>query len=483
MKFGPDLDKLKAYLTDNKSRHVQRVQRLVQQPSVSTEDLGVHECAQLLVDYHRELGCQESNIVQTAGLPGLWAFYNAGAPKTIVVYGNFDTRPVLPSERWDQPAFGGHLTNHGSYPNVLVGRGAFAYKGPYVAWLNALEALIAVEGTLPVNVMTLLEGDEIMGSPGFRQMFDTYRDRLATAQASFSPGASQDGAGRASVNLGYKGMIFADLVATGAKWGRGPQAGPLHGMTKSVVDSPVWRLVHALSTLTRPDGNTVAVDGFYDALQPPTADERQWALDYAKSVSGGEWNQALPGVASAKVPAGDLGYEETVLNFFFGPSLNINGLRSGFTGPGTLPFSLPNEASARFDIRVPRGYKADTVVQQFRTHLNNHGYPDVELQVMGAFDPSTADPNSALVRSIQRAFQQMEVPFSMAPGSGAGGPWSLYASELGMPVIRNVGLGAGGNTAGPNEFMVIDGTETVGGLVECELSHIQMLKSYAEEEE
>ena len=481
MQFGADMERFRAYLTDNRPRHIERIQRLVQQPSVSTEDLGVRECAQLLVDYHRQLGCQEANTVQTAGLPGLWAYYDAGGPKTIVVYGNFDTRPVLPSERWEHPAFGGHLASHGPYQTVLMGRGAFSYKGQYVAWLNALEALIAVEGTLPVNVMTLLEGDEILGSPYFRDMFATYHDRLSTAQASFSPGAAQDGAGRASMTLGYKGMIYADLVASGERWGRGPQAGPLHGMTKSIIDSPVWRLVHALSTLTKPNGNTFAVDGFYDALQSPSPEERKWALDYAMSVSDGGWNQALPGVAGAKVPAGDLPYEETVLNFFYGPSLNINGLRSGFTGPGTLPFSIPNKASARLDIRVPRGYKADAVVDQFKAHLESHGYPDVELDVMGAFDPSTTDPDSPLVRSIKRSFQIMDVPLLMAPSTGGGGPWSLYATEMGMPVIRNVGLGSG--SAGSNEFLVIDGTDTVGGLVESELSHILMLKSYAEEEE
>ena len=191
----------------------------------------------------------------------------------------------------------------------------------------------------------------------------------------------------------------------------------------------------------------------------------------------------LPGVASAKVPAGDLSDEETILNFFFGPSLNINGIRSGFTGPGTLPFSLPSEASARIDLRIPRGMKADLVVNQFRSHLDKQGYSDIELRVMGAFDPSTTDPDSTLVKSIIRSFEEMDVPLSLSPGTGAGGPWSLYGSEFGMPVIRNVGLGAGGNTAGPNEFMVIDGTEAVGGLVECELSHISMLKSYAMERE
>ena len=276
------------------------------------------------------------------------------------------------------------------------------------------------------------------------------------------------------MNLGYKGMIYADLVSSGLSWGRGPQVAPRHGMTKSVVDSPVWRLVHALSTLTESDGNTIAVKGFYDDWIAPTEEERRAVL------SGGPWNQVLPGVASIEAAAGDLSDEETILNYHYGPSLNINGLRSGFTGPGTLPFSLPHEASARFDIRVPRGYRVRKVVQLMRDHLDAKGYRDLELRVMGAYDPSTTNPDSDLVLAIHRAFQQMEVPMAMVPCSGGGGPWSLYVTDLGLPMIKGVGLGSGGSTGGANEYLVVDGTDTVGGLVECELSHIQMLKSYAE---
>ncbi|MBM3926751.1 MAG: M20/M25/M40 family metallo-hydrolase [SAR202 cluster bacterium] len=481
MAIGTGLTKHKAYLEQNKDRHIKRIQKAVQQPSVSTEDLGVRECAQILHEMHKEVGFQEAEIIQTPGLPGLWSYYDAKKPKTIVVYGNFDTRPVLPHEKWDIPPYSGAVASMGGFSKVLVGRGSYSYKGPYVAWLNAIESMLAVDGTLPVNVMTLLEGDEILGSPYYRDMYNKYKPRMGKVTASFSPGASQDASGRVGMSMGSKGMIYADLIASGAKWGRGPQGGPLHGMTKSVIDSPVWRLVHALSTLTEPDGNRIVVKGFYDALKPPTAAEKKAVQEYIQSIGGGDWKKVLAGVAAAKVPAGDLPEEQTILNYYFGPSLNINGIKGGFTGPGTLPFSLPHQASARFDIRVPRGYKVQNVIKLIRDHLDAKGYSDVEFKVMGAFDPSNVDPNSDLVRSIKRAFQTMGVPLVTAPCSGGGGPWSIFATDLGVPMVRSVGVGGGGGTGGPNEFLVIDGNDKVGGLVECELSHIHMLKSYAEE--
>lgn len=479
MAIGDGLGNIKDYLLKNKNQHIERIQRLVRQPSVSTENNGIQECAELVARYHKDLGFQQVDIVDTGGLPGVWAHYDAGAPKTIAVYWNFDTRPVLPHEKWDVDPFSGTLMASSPYDKVIVGRGASA-KGSYVAFLSALEAMINVEGGLPVNVMALLEGDEILGSPSFRGMFEKYFKQLSTADVSFSPGASQNAKGVSSMNLGSKGMIYAELIASGAAWGRGPQGGPLHGMTKSVVDSPVWRLVHALSSLTESDGNTVAVKGFYDDLIPPTDEERKAAAAYALRTGGQGWNHILNGLTGVKAPAGDLNDEDTILNFFYGPSFNINGMRSGFIGPGTLPFSLPHEASARFDIRVPRGYKVDKTINLIRDHLSSNGYGDLEFRVMGAYDSSYTGTDTELVQSICRAFELMEVPLLIAPYSGGGGPWSLYTTELGIPMIRSVGVGGGGNAPGLGEFMVIDGTDKMGGLVECELSHVHMLKSYAE---
>jgi acetylornithine deacetylase/succinyl-diaminopimelate desuccinylase-like protein len=478
MPIGVGLEKIRVYLENNRDRHIARIQRYVRQPSISTENIGLRECAQLLVEFHKELGCHESELVETSDIAGVWAYYDAGAPTTIIVYGNFDTRPVLPHEQWEHPPFSGEVTSFGSFQQVLMGRGALAYKGPYIAWLNALEALKAVEGELPFNFMFLLEGDEILGSESYPAMYAKYRDRLATASASLSPGASQDASGRVMISLGFKGLIYAELVSSGLKWGRGPQAAPAHGMTKSVVDSPSWRLVHALATLTERDGNQVAVPGFYDDLTPPTETERGAARDFRAAMGGGTWNQILPGVAAVPTPLDNLSDEEAILHFFYAPSFNINGLRAGFTGPGTMPFTLPNMAAARLDIRVPRGFSVQKVVSQVRDHLDSQGYSDIELKVMAANDASHTGVETDLVRAIRKAFDDMEVPLVMAPYSGGGGPWSLFSTDLGLPIIRSVGVGGGGNSGAANEYLVIDGNDKVGGLVECELSHVHMLKAY-----
>ena len=75
------------------------------------------------MEHHLEVGFQEANTIETGGLPGLWAYYDAGAPKTIVVYANFDTRPVLPHEKWEHPPFSGTLTSVGTLQQGAHGPG------------------------------------------------------------------------------------------------------------------------------------------------------------------------------------------------------------------------------------------------------------------------------------------------------------------------------------------------------------------------
>ena len=172
------------YIDEHQDEHIANVQRWVRQPSVSWDNIGVRECAELVAQSYRDLGCREVEIVEGRYHPGVWAVYDAGAPATVHNYCMFDTRTVT-REGWSHDPWGAALVPLGPYPKVLVGRGALGAKGPYVAFLNALEAIVAVEGTLPLNIMFLAEGDEIMGSPSYPQFVEQYRDRLQTVSASY----------------------------------------------------------------------------------------------------------------------------------------------------------------------------------------------------------------------------------------------------------------------------------------------------------
>jgi len=163
-------DTIFRYIEAHLDSHVSKIQELVRQPSVSLEKQGLPECAELVRQHLAELGCQETALIDVGdAYPGVWARLDSGARKTILYYSHYDVRPVG-QERWDWPPFGAELVEMPPYKRVLVGRGARGSKGPLQAWLNALQAIKAVEGKLPVNVLFLIEGAEILGSCNYLQL-------------------------------------------------------------------------------------------------------------------------------------------------------------------------------------------------------------------------------------------------------------------------------------------------------------------------
>ena len=469
---------LETYLLNNRERHIGRIQALIQQPTLPSEDNGVEETAEMMASYYRELGCQEVELVPTKGYPGVWAYYDAGAPHTLVNYCMFDTKPPDHS-RWSVPPFEARLTTLEPWGEVILGCGARSRKGPYMTWLNALEGLIQTEGTLPVNIMFLAEGEENQGSPTYAEMVDSYRDRFASASACFSPGAAElDGV--LATHLGYKGLIFARLKASGAAWGRGPVNRNGHGMSQVLVDSPSWHLVQALASLVGDEGRRVEVPGFYDQLAAPTEAEREEVRRLVARNASKRWQEVLAGVGGdVGASSSELSEEEAYLRYFYHPSFNINGLSAGYTGPGGPVFSLPGEAWALFDIRLPRGYRVEPVIESIRHHLEETGRADVELEVLAAHNPLEADPSTDLLTAVQETCAEFDLTVKADPYIAGGGPWSIFGNEFGIPVLFDVGIGHGGRAGAPDEYLVLNDTEHCHGLIKSELWYAQLLKNYA----
>ena len=256
------------HIDQNLDDHLANIQRWLRQPSISAQNVGVRDMAEMLRADLEDLGFAEAELVETAGHPGVWGYYDAGADDTLMVYLMYDVQPVNPDD-WRSPPFAAELiaSEHG---RIRLARGATNQKGPEGAFLNALVSILAVAGTLPVNLMVTAEGEEELGSPNFPEVIDRYEERLRDCVGVFFPFNAQDESGKARLNLGVKGIVYFELEARGGPQG-GPTAAEIHGSYKAIVDSPVLRLAHALASLVSADGNTILVPGYYDAVQRKSA--------------------------------------------------------------------------------------------------------------------------------------------------------------------------------------------------------------------
>src|SRR5690606_39184251 len=213
------------YIAEHANEHVEHVRDYLKQPSVSIVNHGIRETAEYLVERHKQAGFHEVRLVETDGLPGFWAYCDAGAPKTLAVYCMFDTNEV--GRGWRRDPFAAPVESLDPWPNVVYGVGAGS-KGAYMAFLNAVEAIHRVAGTLPVNLVVLGEGEEFLGSTHFGQIIDAGKEPLRKAEYVVLPTPGQSPSGDVVVALGNKGFVYLEFVASGEAWGYGPHGAPVH---------------------------------------------------------------------------------------------------------------------------------------------------------------------------------------------------------------------------------------------------------------
>lgn len=472
-----------AHIDRHLDDHIASIQRWVRQKSVSWDNLGMRETAEMVADTYDELGCQEVEIIEGRFHPGVWAYFDAGAPLTVHNYCMMDTRTVNPDD-WSHDPWGAELVSKDPHGMVLMGRGAMGAKGPYVAWLNALSSIIAVEGTLPMNIMFLAEGEEIMGSPTYNDFVQRFSDRLSQVDASFCPSCAQANDGSVSVGLGLRGMVVVELTASGESWGKGPQ-NTVHSSTASLVDSPPFRLAEALATMTDDQGRGCRVRGIsdiWDYRKPLTDEEEELLGALVDRFEGRDWRDVLPlgGKDNVSHVIGGMEGSDPLINMLYGPTFNIAGLRSGFLGPetSTIPYIVPAEATATIDMRMVVDMTPDKILSHVRQHLDDHGFSDIEMDVYAAFSHSQTSVSDPGVQAMLETLRSWGVEPVVWPLQGGGGPWTAVPNAFDVPCIRG-GVIGGGSRASAAEFMVIDGEGPIAGLAEVEKYIVDLVDRFA----
>jgi acetylornithine deacetylase/succinyl-diaminopimelate desuccinylase-like protein len=445
-----DLAPIQAQLKTQHDANVQRLKEWIALPSIAAEKLASQEGAEHMAMLLREAGFQQVEVMKTDGQPGVFATLDAGAPKTVGVYFMLDVKQYDPKE-WTSPPLEGRIVDKPGYGKVMVGRGAVNQKGPEAAFLAALHAFKASGRKLPVNLVLVAEGEEEIGSPHIGQLVRAPKVQAALKDAVgvFMPTAMQDTDGVITVSLGAKGIVELELVASGERWGRGPSK-DIHSSLKAMVDSPAWRLVKALGTLVSDDGNTITIDNYPAA--PPISDEYKKMIALATAPDSERVTKESIGVQHW---IDDLDYQKAQERLVSQPTVNIEGLVGGYTGPGGKTI-LPHRAVAKIDMRLVPGMHFDDAVAALKAHLAKRGYRDIEVNATGGYNPTQTDAKSALIQAQLAVLKAHGAAPLLWPRNAGSYPGFVFTDPpLSLPA-GHFGLGHGSGAHGPDEYYLID---------------------------
>ena len=468
--YAGDHEAVHAYIDAHIEAHTAGLQHWMRQPSISAQNVGVLDMAEMVRSDLEALGFAEAQLVETRGHPGVWGYYDAGAEKTLMVYMMYDVQPVDPAD-WRSPPFAAEIVDVPE-GKAIMARGATNQKGPQRAFLNAVESILALHGELPVNLMITAEGEEELGSPNYPQIVDRFEARLRQADGVIFPMSGQDPDGQTSLVLGVKGIIYWELESLGGAWG-GPTVAEIHGSYKAVADSPVLRLIRAISTLVSEDGNTIEVPGYYDDVRPPTVEEQSLIAGYVekeneaairKLLGVERWIDGMQGV-------------DVLHELIYSPTMNIDGIWAGYTREGVKTI-LPHKATAKMDSRLPIGIDPQEALAKIRAHLDAQGFDDIAMNVLAAYPASQTSVDTDLVRSAIAVYKRYGATPTVNPRIAGSAPFYQFTERLGLPMIP-FGLGHGRGAHAPDEVYVVESAGKVAGLAEIEKAYVDLLYAFA----
>ncbi|WP_307190254.1 M20/M25/M40 family metallo-hydrolase [Geomicrobium sp. JCM 19039] len=423
------------YIEDHQDRYIHWLQELCRQPSVSAQNRGMEECAQLVSSYLQHI-CASPEQIATPGYPVIYGEINENQSRTLSFYNHYDVQPEDPIDQWTNEPFAAHIQD-----GRIWARGVADNKGSLLSRICAVDAYQQVHGKLPINVKFIIEGEEEIGSPNLGDFAEKYKEKIK-ADACIWENGYKNTDGSLQVRLGVKGMLYLELQVQGANT-------DMHSSNAAIIPNPAWRLVWALSTL-KDENEKILIPGFYDGVQAPNESENQLLEDMVyqehetlKQLGLNEFLLSLSGNA----------LKEKLL---FQPTCTICGMESGYTGDGSKTV-LPSMAKAKVDFRLVGNQDPQDILQKVRQHLDNHGFEDIAITTYVAEHPAKTDIDADIVHTVVDNVASVYGVPPQVQRTGAGtGPMYVACQKFGIPAV---GFGVGhvaSNQHAPNENIFVN---------------------------
>jgi acetylornithine deacetylase/succinyl-diaminopimelate desuccinylase-like protein len=445
------LSQIDHFIEQHRDESIRELSRLCAQPSVSTQGIGIQECAQLVAAMLQRRGFHVE-IYPTAIHPVIVAEARGKRDKTLLFYNHYDVQPPEPLELWETPPFEPALRD-----GKLYARGVADDKGHIMCRLAAIDAVLAVKGELPCNIKFVIEGEEEMGSPSLPHFVEAHARQLG-ADACIWESGSVNFRGQPTMNLGMRGIFYVELSVQCLTQ-------DIHsGLGGSIMPNAAWRLVWALSTLKDQDEH-ILIPGWYADAIPPTGRDMDLLARQPDSAPDMIQRYGVKAFLKGLQPGVELRREAV-----FAPTCTICGITTGYQGKGTKTV-LPAKAGAKVDFRIVPDQDPDDLMAKLRKHLDAQGFGDVQVTLLSSERAGRTDPDHPFIKLVEAtAFEVYDEEMQLSPMIGGSGPNYAFLHYLGVPIgISGVSY-PGAQVHAPNENMELDlfvkGTQHTAHIIE-----------------
>lgn len=357
------MDRVISYLSEHRSGFEESLSELLRIASVSADRQfsgEVERAATWLHDFFGSLG-MKSEILPTPGYPVVVAEWvsDTNAP-TVLVYGHYDVQPPDPLDEWVSPPFEPTIRD-----GKIFARGATDDKGQMLTHVLSVQAWLASEKRLPVNVKFLIEGEEEVGSAHLDDFIEEHKERLKCDVVVISDTA-QFGPEQPAITYGLRGITYYELLLSG------PRQDLHSGVFGGAVANPAIVLSKLLSSIISDQG-VIQVPGFYQDVLPVSEKERQKLGALAFSAEDFQQRNGLRGLT------GEVGFS-TLERRWARPSYDVNGLFGGYQGEGAKTV-LPARAGAKFSFRLVPNQDPLKIHQSLEPFLRQQLPPGIEMEL------------------------------------------------------------------------------------------------------
>ena len=410
------------FVEQNRERLLEELIEFLRIPSISTlpeHNEDVVKAAEFAAAKLRDAGMENIEVIRTERHPLVYAdWMHAPGKPTVLCYGHFDVQPADPLELWESAPFEPSIRN-----GNLYARGSADDKGQMYMHIKAIEALRAVNGTLPLNIKFLLEGEEEVGGVSIAKYVEANPEKLKADVALVSD-TEMYAPGMPTLDIGLRGLIYMEIEAHGP-------ARDLHsGMYGGAAPNAVFGLIELLAKVKNAKGQ-IKVPGIYDDVEPPAEAEKQsWA-----SLPFNEKQFLKEQVGSTKL-TGEPGFS-VLERTWARPTFEVHGIGGGFTGAGSKTV-IPAKVVAKVSFRLVPRQHPEKIIEAFRAFVKKNTPKGIktEVRVLGASPACMVNPDHPAVRVAAKAFSDIFSAPTVFTRSGGSIPIvGDFATHLKIPTI------------------------------------------------